>query len=250
MKAGELSTSSNQLLAGLSAEDQSLVAPFLNRVDLPVRTMLERHHQVYDSVYFLEAGLASVVAATSLDRRLEVGIIGAEGMTGLSVVLCGGRSANDCYMQISGEGLKMSCSALVQTMDVSETLRKRLLCYVQAFLTQMAQTALANGRAQIEERLARWLVMAHDRVEGDELAITHEFLALMLGTRRASVTSALHNLEGEGLVKATRGVIIIRDRPALETYADGLYGIAEVEYNRLLASFPRTPQPRDILAAG
>jgi CRP-like cAMP-binding protein len=106
--------------------------------------------------------------------------------------------------------------------------------YVQAFMSQTAQTALTNGRAKLEERLARWILMAHDRTDGDTLDLTHEFLALMLGVRRPGVTIAMHFLEGAGLIRSTRRAILIVDRDGLEQHADGSYGVPEAEYERLL----------------
>jgi hypothetical protein len=121
-------------------------------------------------------------------------------------------------------------------MSDSPELRNVLLRYSQAFMIQTAHTALANGRAKLEERLARWLLMAHDRVNGDEVPLVHEFLALMLGVRRAGVTVALHMLEGQALIRASRGKIVVLDRQGLEEAANGLYGVPEREYERLMAN--------------
>ena len=115
-------------------------------------------------------------------------------------------------------------------------MRSRFNRFVQSFFVQVSQTALATGKANVEQRLARWLIMAHDRVDGESLPLTHEFLSIMLGVRRAGVTVALHNLEGEGLIRATRGAITITNPDALIAYTDGLYGIAEREYERLLGT--------------
>jgi CRP-like cAMP-binding protein len=117
-------------------------------------------------------------------------------------------------------------------MKKSPSIQKSFLHFAQAFMIQTAHTALANGRANIEERLARWLLMAHDRVDGDDLPLIHEFLALMLGVRRSGVTVALHELEREGLTKSYRGHIRVLDRKALEKAANASYGVAETEYER------------------
>jgi CRP-like cAMP-binding protein len=109
-----------------------------------------------------------------------------------------------------------------------------LLAFTQSFVVQTAQTALANARGNVESRLARWLLMAHDRLDGNELDLTHEFLALMLGVRRAGVTTALQKLESDGLVVAKRGLIVVEDRAGLVRLADRLYGVAEAEYRRLI----------------
>jgi CRP-like cAMP-binding protein len=110
-----------------------------------------------------------------------------------------------------------------------------LLRYAQAFSVQLAQSALANAQGKLEERLARWLLMAHDRVNGDELELTHEFLALMLGVRRAGVTTALHQLEKRGLVSMARSSVVILDREGLQECSNGLYGTPEAEFERLFA---------------
>ena len=128
----------------------------------------------------------------------------------------------------------MTSDDLRQAMQTSPTLQPFLLRYAQAFMIQTAHTALANGRAKIHERLARWLLMAHDRIDGDQLALVHEFLALMLGVRREGVTIALQELEGEGLIRTTRGNITIVDRKGLEKTADGSYGVPEAEFDRLI----------------
>jgi CRP-like cAMP-binding protein len=120
-------------------------------------------------------------------------------------------------------------------MTKSPTLRGMLLHYVQAFMIQTAHTAASNGSAKLEERLARWLLMAHDRTDGDELSLVHEFLAVMLGVRRPGVTVALHTLEEQGLIRARRGSILIIDRAGLEELANSSYGVPEAEYDRLMS---------------
>jgi CRP-like cAMP-binding protein len=124
-------------------------------------------------------------------------------------------------------------------MDNSDTLQPALLKFVQAFMVQTAYTATANGRATLTERLARWLVMAHDRVEGDDLPLTHDFLSLMLGVRRAGVTTTLHDLASKGLIGSKRGMITVVDREGLEEVAGGYYGVPEAEWQRLMNGGPR-----------
>jgi CRP-like cAMP-binding protein len=121
-------------------------------------------------------------------------------------------------------------------MEESRALRSLLLAYVQALLAQTTSTVLANGHAKLEERLARWLLMVHDRTDGMTITLTHEFLAVMLGVRRAGVTVALHLLEGKGLIRSTRRQIVILNRRGLIEEAHGSYGAAEEEYRRLIGS--------------
>jgi CRP-like cAMP-binding protein len=223
----------NQLLCRLSDGDFALIKDRLQTVELTLRMPLEDRNRPIDKVYFPEAGIASVVA-TSGPHQVEAGIIGREGMTGLAVLLADDRSANATFIQVAGSGLCIEADALRDLMQQSESLRTLLLRFVQAFMTQMSQTALANGRAKLEERLARWLLMAHDRVDGRELPLTHEFLALMLGVRRAGVTTALQALEDRGLISIKRGLIVMEDRDAVVKFAGALYGIPEAEYRRLI----------------
>ena len=199
--------------------------------------MLEEPHEPIKHVYFMEAGLASVVASNGYS--IEVGIIGREGMTGLGIVMGDDRSTDKTFIQAAGSGLRMTADDLRLAMDKSKTLRVSLLRYARVFAVQFAQTAVANGRAKIEARLARWLLMAHDRFDHGPFPFTHEFLALMLGVRRSGVTVALHFLEGRGVIKASRGSITVLDRKALIAQSDPSYGVPEAEYHRLIDSKTR-----------
>jgi CRP-like cAMP-binding protein len=223
----------NRILSRLPPEDFRLIEAALEPVDLPVRFQLERRNRVIEHVYFFESGLASVVANGSGDGSVEVGLIGREGMSGLAVVMAADRTPNETFMQVAGKGLRIAAPALNRAMEQSASLRRALLRYGHAFFVQTAYTAMANGRSKLEERLARWLLMAHDRIDGDELALTHEFLALMLGVRRPGVTVALNLLESSGLIQAGRGRIAIIDREGLEKSSNGAYGPPEAEFHRL-----------------
>lgn len=224
--------SRNHLLASLNAKDQVLLWRSLKPVMLPVEAVLEEANEPIEAVYFLEGGFASVVAGNGM--AIEVGLIGREGMSGLSVVMGGDRSVNRTFIQAAGSTHRISAKALRGAMMTSPTLRLDLLRYAQVFLVQVAQTAVVNGRAKLEARLARWLLMAHDRFDHAPFPFTHRFLALMLGVRRPGVTVALHYLEGYGLIKATRGLIMVIDRKGLIAHADPAYGIPEAEYDRLI----------------
>jgi CRP-like cAMP-binding protein len=155
--------------------------------------MLAVKNKRVDHVYFPESGMASVVA--NGQQAIEIGIIGREGMTGPSVVMGNtDRVPHETYMQIAGHGQRIRADRLREAITTSSSLHQTLLAYVFSFMTQTTQTALANGRSKIEERLARWLLMARDRMDSDELPLTHEFLAIMLGVRRSGVTVALQEL--------------------------------------------------------
>jgi CRP-like cAMP-binding protein len=216
----------NLILSRLTDRDFRLIEADLEDVDLPVRRVLEQPQRRIDSVYFPESGFASVVANGAGKDPIEVGIIGREGMTGLSVLLGNERPKHQTYMQAPGKGRRLKTSILRKAIDQRTTLHRSLLRYVNYFLDQAAMTALANGRSTIEARLARWLLMADDRVEGGKLPLTHEFLAMMLGVRRPGVTVAVQLLERKGLIERQRASIVIIDRKALEKLSNGTYAPA------------------------
>jgi CRP-like cAMP-binding protein len=215
-------STSNQLLSGLSAPNFAVLEPHLSAEDLPVGKVLGGRSKRIDHIYFLENGFASVVAYGAGSRGIEVGIIGREGMSGLSVMLGRDQSRYETYMQVAGNGLRISTANFRAAIDQSGDLLRALLLFVDSFLSQAAETALANGRSNIEQRLARWLLMAHDRIDG-ELPLTQAFLSIMLGVRRAGVTTAVQELERQGLIAAKRGGITILDREALVVCAGGIY---------------------------
>jgi CRP-like cAMP-binding protein len=225
-------TNSNRLLSHLSSDDFALLEPDLIRVVLPLRKRLEAPRRSIDQVYFPESGFASVVADGGT-TRIEVGMIGREGMTGLAVVMGTDRSPNETFMQNAGEGSKIAAASLRRAIAQSRSLHHCFLRYAHTFAIQATHTARANARSKLEERLARWLLMAHDRLDTDKLVITHEFLSLMLGARRPGVTVGLNLLEKDGLIQNHRGAISIIDRTGLKRAANGAYGVPEAEFARL-----------------
>src|SRR5262245_21065219 len=225
---------SNCILSALSQSDLLLLEAHIQPVALKSRQRLETSGRKIRSVYFIESGLVSVVGVGGANQReAEVCVIGREGMTGLSVILGVGRSPTDTVVQVDGRAQCIAVDVLQQALDKSSSLMSCLLRYVHLYIVQTGYTALANARGKIEERLARWLLMAHDRTEGDTLALTHEFLSLILGVRRAGVTAALNELEARALISSKRGCITITDRQGLEAAANGLYGVPEAEFERL-----------------
>ncbi|HEY4274796.1 MAG TPA: Crp/Fnr family transcriptional regulator, partial [Rhizomicrobium sp.] len=201
--------SKNGILSGLSHGDAALLSPFLTAVDLPVRKQLETRNRRIEHVYFLDAGIASMVASAGTNHSIEIGMIGSEGMTGLSVVMGTDRSPHEIFMQSGGHGWRIASADLVQAMAASPALRDGLLRYSHTLMTQMGYTALSNGRYKLEERLARWLLMAHDRSSGGDVLLTHEFLAVMLGTRRPGITAALSEMEKGSVIGTRRGSITV-----------------------------------------
>lgn len=224
----------NRLLRALSADDFALLQPSLEWVDLPKGRVIVEAGVPFDWVVFPEDGLVSVVNRAFNGRQLEVGLFGRDGMGSTACVLGCDTTPHAIFMQVAGNGYGMPAGALQRAMSESQALTALLLRYVQTFMVQVAQTALSNGTGTIEQRLARWLLMVHDRIAGDELQLTHEFLSIMLGVRRTGVTLAIHMLEGAQTIKARRGIVAIVDRDKLIGLAGDGYGPAEAEYERLL----------------
>ena len=222
----------NQLLAALSPADLNLLGS-LEHVLLPLRATLEPPDQTIEFVYFLEHGVASVVSRSEGRGEIEVGLIGNEGMSGMSILGADDRSPFETFMQVEGDGFRIPATHLVAAMGNSTSLNKILLRYARAFHLQVAATSVSNGYAKLEQRLARWLLMVGDRA-GDSFDITHALLAKMLAVRRAGVTLALQILEGRGLIRSGRGNVVILDRPGLIAASNGAYGLAEREQMRLL----------------
>lgn len=235
----------NRLLKALPNGQLERLMPLMERVQLEARDLIEPARMPFQHVYFPEDGVVSVVCTVPEGKSIEVGVIGREGMTGVSAVLGDDRAANESFVQIAGDAWRLDTRELRRIMHENPALHAHLLRYVKTFMVQMAQTALANGQSTIEERLARWLLMVHDRIDGNHVDLTHDFLATMLGARRPGVTVALHVLEGQGLIRSKRAQIAIADRDGLEEFAGGYYGIPEVEYRRLIeASAPDSAETR------
>lgn len=197
---------------------------------------LEKANEPITHVYFPEDGAASVVGSSDTSGELEIGMIGKEGMTGLMVVLGNDRSPLETYVQIAGSAMVIDVDNLRTSMHTNPTIRDLFLSYVQVFLLQTSQTAVANAAALLPQRLAQWLLMCEDRLTSKNITITHEFLSVMLGVQRPGVTIAMGELESLGLIKAARGRVSILDRARLMKLTNGTYGVAEAQYERLFGS--------------
>lgn len=218
----------NLLLAALSEEDLGALGE-MESVELKVMQVLEKAGEPIPAVYFPKSGLVSVVAQTKTRRSIEVGMIGYEGMTGISVLMGIDRAVNQVIVQSPGEALRLPVSALESAMQSRPGIASILRRYVQVCIAQASQTALANGRGLLVQRLARWLLMWHDRSRRKDLLVTHDSLGDLLGTRRASITLTLHALEERGLLRTKRHIIEVLDRAGLEAASNGYYGIPEAE---------------------
>jgi CRP-like cAMP-binding protein len=224
----------NRLLATLSAADFALVYPHLEEIILKRGDVIGEPHIPFKHVYFPESAITSVVATTPDGHQIEVGIFGREGMSATSVLLGVDQSPHDTFVQVEGNGLRMPIDTLRQIIAQSTSLHQHLLRYVQVFNVQVAHTALSHGGYTIQARLARWLLMCHDRLDGNDLPLVHDFLALMLGVRRPGVTEQLHYLEGMHAIRARRGVITVLSRDKLLALAAESYGVPELEYERII----------------
>jgi CRP-like cAMP-binding protein len=226
----------NRLLGSLETADWIVLKSHLVPVRLDFRKRLQSVNRTVKDVYFPDSGIASVVVVANGSRnQAEVAVVGCEGMTGLPVVLGAERSPFEVFIQVEGHGHSIPAEDLRSAMAASASLVRALLNYAHVFSVQASYTALANAHGKLEDRLARWLLMAQDRVEDSELVLTHEFLSLMLGVRRAGVTVALQHFESRGLITTHRGSITIKDRDGLEEAANGFYGAPEAEFERLFA---------------
>ncbi|WP_165221884.1 Crp/Fnr family transcriptional regulator [Affinirhizobium pseudoryzae] len=203
-------------------------------VHLDKGEILVRSGTAVTHVYFPVSGIASVVAVSALGKRAEAGLVGREGYSP-AVAIAGAEDAHsDVIMQIAGRGWRFPIAAFERLQQEEPVLQQLMVRALLAFNAQVAATALSNAVHSVEERLTRWLLMCHDRVDGNEIALTHDFIALMLAVRRPSVTSALHVLEGHGFIRSERGRITIRNRVAMEQFARDAYGKAEGDYRRLM----------------
>ncbi|WP_342154810.1 Crp/Fnr family transcriptional regulator [Methylorubrum sp. SB2] len=223
----------NRLLAAVTAEDFSRLAPHLERVPLAFRQVLIEADRPIPHAFFPEEGLVSLIADTG-EGRVEVGLTGFEGLVGVPLLLGTDRTPHVALVQAEGTALRIEAAALGDALAASASLRSVLGRYVQSLIVQVGQTVYANTDHTIETRLARWILMTQDRLRRDDLPLTHDFMATMLGVRRPGVTTALHILEGARLIQARRGCITVLDRTRLAECAGDSYGPAEAEYERLL----------------
>lgn len=223
----------NRLLAALQPEEFARLAPHLEPMPVAARQILVTANAPITHAVFFEEGLASLIADTH-EGRVEIGLVGYEGMVGVPLLLDAERTPHTAMVQAEGRVLRIAAAELRAAIEASAVLRGVLGRYVQSLIVQVGQTVYANTDYTIEARLARWILMTQDRLRRDELPLTHDFMATMLGVRRPGVTTALHLLEGARLIQARRGRITVLDRERLIEFAGDSYGPAEAEYERLL----------------
>ncbi|HEX8709685.1 MAG TPA: Crp/Fnr family transcriptional regulator [Pyrinomonadaceae bacterium] len=226
--------SANRILNQLPPEEYERLSPHLEPVTLALGDVLYYPQDPVSHVYFPHSGTVSVVATFADGGGVEVGVVGDEGVFGINVVLGSVSTPHEALVQLPGDGVRASSDVLRREFKQGGQLQDLLLRYTQAFIVQIAQTAACNKVHSIDGRLARWLLMTSDRATGRELELTHEFMALMLGMRRAGVSEAAGKLQDAGLIRYRRGRVTVMDRQGLEDAACECYLIVKTEFDRLL----------------
>ena len=224
----------NRLLAALPAADRARLKRHLEPVEFPVNKRLSRPDSRISHAYFPERGMVSLVAPLADGAQIEVGVIGREGCVGAALMHGIDRYPAESMVQVAGSALRIEAAALRREAARSSALTALLARFIHALHVQVAQSAACNGRHTLNERLARWLLVTQDRAEADVLPLTHEFLAMMLGARRAGITVAFATLKTAGLLRNSTGRITILDRAGLEAAACECYRTVTTEYARLL----------------
>jgi CRP-like cAMP-binding protein len=223
----------NRLLAALPPDDFAALAPALHPVRLDPKQTLYLPGRPIGAVHFPESGAVSLLAPLGGGELLEVGFVGREGLVGVPVVLGEDSSTTEALVQAPGTAWRVRATALKQALEAGAALKALLLRYVQAFHAQVVQTAACNARHPLEKRFARWLLMAHDRAEGDAFPMTQEFAAMMLGVRRAGVSVVAAVLQKAGVIAYAHGHITVLDRAGLEAAACECYGTVRGQFERL-----------------
>jgi CRP-like cAMP-binding protein len=228
------SPTANQILNQLTPEEYERLSPHLEPVTLSLGDVLHYPQDPVSHVYFPNSGTVSVIVTFANGGGIEVGLVGNEGVFGINVVLGSVTTPHEAIVQLSGDGVRVSSDTLQREFKRGGQLQDLLLRYTQAFIVQIAQTAACNKVHPLDGRLTRWLLMTCDRATGRELELTHEFIAVMLGTRRAGVSEAAGRLQDAGLIRYRRGRVTILDRRGLEAATCECYPMVKQEFDRLL----------------
>jgi CRP-like cAMP-binding protein len=224
----------NHLLNLLTSVNFRSLEPMLEKKELKTGEVLYEARAPINFVYFPINCVLSAVTVMSDGHAIEVATMGNEGLSGLATLAPVATSPHRVFAQIAGEALRVNAASFNKECGGNPDLGKIMTSYQQAFLFQISQSVACNGLHVIVERCSRWLLITHDRVDGDELTLTHEFLSFMLGVRRSSVTEVLQSLQKQDLIRYTQGRITITNRPGLEELACECYRCVRDEYDRLL----------------
>jgi CRP-like cAMP-binding protein len=229
-----ISAKQNHLIAALPEPEWQRWAPELEWVDMPLSQVLYESEVTLSHVYFPTTAIVSLLYVMQNGSSAEIAIIGNEGLVGISLLLGGESTPSRAVVQSAGQGLRMKAQKIKQEFSRSIPVLHVLLRYTQALLTQMAQTAVCNRHHTLEQQLCRWLLLSLDRLAGDEITMTQELIANMLGVRREGVTEAAGKLQKAGLIEYSRGHIKVLNRKGLEKITCECYAVVKREYDRLL----------------
>ena len=232
----------NRLLSLLSDVDYERLRPQLSPVAFEYRKSLYEASRPIDRVYFPIDGVASLVLTTADGSSAEVGTIGSEGLVGLPVCLGDRDAPSSVYVQVPGSALGMDARAFRAELERIPTLNLIMLRYVHAFFNQVAQSAACAHLHRVEQRCCRWLLMTRDRMPSGDFLLTHEFLGMMLGVRRTTVTDVMGSLQKAGLVRYRRGHVTILDHEGLRARTCECYDISKREFDRMLGDTPAEPR--------
>lgn len=235
LRSPDQSDVQNRLLSAMPADEFEHLAPSLNQVDLDLGMELQKTGAPIEHVYFPEAGFISALAVLSDSQSLEIGLIGAEGIAGVSVILGAETSHGLSICQTGGSAWRLSAARLKEACHEGSVFRNLLLRYVDIFHIQVAQTAACNAHHDLSQRLARWLLGAHDRSAVNRLSLTQDLIAAMLGVRRSTVSVAAGQLQKAGLIRYQHGSITIVDRAGLERAACECYNVVASAYRQFFA---------------
>lgn len=229
----------NKLLAALPSEDLARMERDMEAVDLPLGKVLYEAGGKLSHVYFPVTAIVSLLYVLEDGASAEIAVVGKDGVVGISLFMGGGTTPSRAVVQSAGKGLRMPAERLMREFTQSIEVRHLLLRYTQALITQMAQTAACNRHHSVDQQLCHWLLMSLDRLDGNELVMTQELIANMLGVRREGVTEAAGNLQRAGMIRYQRGHITVLDRAAIERRTCECYSVVKAEYDRLLPDLVR-----------
>lgn len=235
----------NRLLAALPGEVRERLQPDLKLVRLPLGKVIYEAHGSLSHVLFPTTAMVSLLYVMENGSTAEMAVVGCDGVVGIAVFMGGDTTPNRAVVQNAGSAFRLSLSAFRREFRRMGELHRLLLLYTQSLLTQMAQTAVCNQLHSVEQRLCRCLLLTHDRLESDELVMTQNLLANVLGVRREGVSVAAHHLQELGLIRYKRGHITILDRLGLERLACECYQVVKTECDRLLP-YPHSPSSSDL----
>ncbi|MCV2360566.1 MULTISPECIES: Crp/Fnr family transcriptional regulator [Roseateles] len=226
----------NHLLDALPEPEWQRLLPHLESVDMPLGLVLYEPGSTLSHVYFPTSAIVSLLYVMQNGASAEIAVVGFEGLLGISLFMGGDSTPSRAVVQSAGQGLRMKAQAIKDEFKRSGPVMHLLLRYTQALITQMSQTAVCNRHHSLDQQLCRWLLLSLDRLRGQELVMTQELIANMLGVRREGVTESALKLSQAGLIRYARGHITVLDRPGLERRSCECYAVVKEEYKRLLPS--------------